>query len=152
MEIRIFPYFFSLFLFLPFTSFSQEAVDFYISNTGNDTLPGTSVQLAKRTIAGSAPLLKNFSTANGIVKVGLKSGDIFEESLVTTYPIELTTYENSHQNDFAILNGSTGNVVMPKSLTNCSACAAASTPASFLLILRYPFGGGWLRFANVSAI
>ena len=107
MEMKIFRYFFSLFLFLPYISVAQENFDFYISNKGNDSFPGTSELLAKKTITGIAPILKTFSLTNTGVKVGLKSGDIFEENLVTSYPIQLNTYtDNSDQNDFAILNGS----------------------------------------------
>jgi len=106
MGMKTFRYVLSLFLFLPFITVAQENYDFYISNKGNDLFPGTSEQLAKKTFAGIAPILKNFSTANGGVKVGLKSGDIFEEGLETSYPIRLNTYDNSAQNEFAILNGS----------------------------------------------
>ncbi len=95
-----------LFLFWPSISFAQENCNFYISNNGNDSFPGTSELLAKKTIAGIAPVLKNFAAANGSVKVGLKSGDRFEENLVTSYPIQLNTYDNSTQGDFAILDGS----------------------------------------------
>ena len=37
----------------------------------------------------------------------MKSGNVFEESLVTSYPIQISTYTDSNDhNDFAILNGS----------------------------------------------
>ncbi|MEP6949314.1 MAG: T9SS type A sorting domain-containing protein [Ginsengibacter sp.] len=107
MEMRILRYAFLLFLFLPHTSVAQEKFDFYISNKGNDSLPGTSELLAKRTIGGIAPVLKTFSIARGSVKLGLKSGDMFQENLVTSYPIQLGTYAaNYGENDFTILNGS----------------------------------------------
>ena len=95
-----FVFFYLLFLL------AQENYNFYVSNKGNDSLPGTSEQLAKKTIAGVAPFLKIFPITQGIVRVGLKSGDIFDERLVTSYPIQINTYtDNSNQNDFAILNG-----------------------------------------------
>ena len=97
-----------LFFFLfPVISVAQQKFDFYISNNGNDFFSGTSIPLAKKTIAGIAPLLQNYSGSNKTVKLGLRSGDIFEENLISSYPIEMNTFsENLNQTDFAILNGS----------------------------------------------
>lgn len=95
-------------LSLPAVSLSQGTFDFYISNGGKDSYPGNVKILPKKTIAATAPLLANWFKAKGSVKVGLKSGDTFDENLITSYPIQLSTYtqDASQQNDFAILNGS----------------------------------------------
>lgn len=95
-------------LFLPGISFAQDTFDFYVSNTGKDTYPGNVKALPKQTIAATAPLLINCFKTKGSVKFGLKSGDTFNENLITSYPIQLSTYTDdiSQQNDFAILNGS----------------------------------------------
>ncbi|MGH2565026.1 MAG: hypothetical protein ACRDE5_10960, partial [Ginsengibacter sp.] len=89
-------------------SFGQDTFDFYISNSGKDTYPGNVEFLPKKTIAATAPLLLNYFSTKGSVKLGLKSGDVFHESLVTSYPIGVGTYttDKSGQNDFAILDGS----------------------------------------------
>lgn len=93
--------------FLPLSSIAQENFNFYISNKGSDSFPGTSYMFPKRTIAGTGVSLKNFSNNKPIVKLGLKAGDIFEETLVTSYPIAINTYtDTATKNDFAILNGS----------------------------------------------
>jgi hypothetical protein len=95
------------FLLLPVLSFAQDKFDFYISNSGSDGYPGNMKLLPRKTIIETAPLLKNYSLTHNIVKLGLKSGDVFEDNLVTSYPIQVGTYsDNSTQNDFAILNGS----------------------------------------------
>ena len=70
MKMKIFQWVVLLFLFLPSISFAQENCDFYISNNGNDSFPGTSQLLAKKTISGIAPILKSFAIAKGSVKVG----------------------------------------------------------------------------------
>lgn len=95
-------------LFIPSVSFAQASFDFYISNTGKDSYPGNAKIFPKKTIAATAPLLINLFKAKGSVKVGLKSGDTFNENLITSYPIQLSTYttDASPRNDFAILNGS----------------------------------------------
>ena len=103
---------------LPVISFAQQDVDFYISNKGNDNNPGTSELLPKKTLAGVAPLLRNVYTTKGRVKIGLKSGDIFEENLLPPCPVQLNTFtDNLSQNEFVILNGSrefaTGWVLQP---------------------------------------
>jgi hypothetical protein len=92
---------------LPAVAVAQNNFDFYISNKGNDNNPGTSLLLPKRTMAAVAPLLKIVSNQRGSVRVGLKSGDKWEENLVTSYPIELNTYnDDAGSGDFAVLNGS----------------------------------------------
>ncbi len=107
MELKFFKLLIVCFFFLPVKPFAQDTFDFYISNKGNDNYLGTIELLPKKTITAAEPLIKNFFNANGNVKVGLKSGDVFEESLVTSYPIKISTYtDNNVQNDFAILNGS----------------------------------------------
>ena len=95
-------------LFLPAAGLAQHAFDFYISNTGKDIYPGNVPSLPRKTIAATAPLIADYYKANGSVKVGLQSGDIFNENLVTSYPVQLGTYtnDNSGPGDFAILNGS----------------------------------------------
>lgn len=95
-------------IFLPSGTFAQHAFDFYISNSGRDNYPGTIESLPRKTITATAPLISNYFKMNGSVKVGLKSGDIFNENLVTSYPIEVGTYtdDKSVPGDFAILNGS----------------------------------------------
>lgn len=103
---------------LPVISFAQQDVDFYISNKGNDNNSGTSVLLPKKTLAGIAPLLGNVYAAKGRVKIALKSGDIFEQTLLPPCPVQLNTFtDNLGQNEFAILNGSrefaTGWVLQP---------------------------------------
>ena len=85
---------------------AQQKFDFYVSNNGNDSFPGTAKLSPKKTIANIAPVLKIFSAANGKGKLGLKEGDIFNENLITSYPIEINTYgNNSVPDQFAILNG-----------------------------------------------
>lgn len=107
MELKIFQRLVVCFLFLPCLSFAQDKFDFYLSNKGNDTYPGNFKILPRKTIAATAPLLKKFSVDHGGVRIGLKSGDIFEENLVTSYPIQIGAYfDSSTQNDFAVLNGS----------------------------------------------
>jgi Secretion system C-terminal sorting domain len=108
MELKFFPGWVIIFFFLPCISFGQDTFDFYISNAGKDTYPGNKIFLPKQTIAATAPLLANCFKIKGNVKVGLKGGDVFNENLITSYPIELGTYtdDNFSQNDFAILNGS----------------------------------------------
>ncbi|MEO5892436.1 MAG: T9SS type A sorting domain-containing protein [Ferruginibacter sp.] len=118
MEMKVFRYVLLLLFFIPSISHAQEDFDFYLSNKGNDSYPGTSKLSPKKTIDSIAPLLKRFSLENGRVKVGLKSGDIFDENLVTSYPIELNSYTTSNdKKDFAILNGSkefnTGWILQP---------------------------------------
>ncbi|MEP7107561.1 MAG: T9SS type A sorting domain-containing protein [Ferruginibacter sp.] len=107
MEIRTFQIVVVLLFFFQYLSVAQEKFDYYLSAHGNDSNPGTSKLLAKKTINGIAPILKNFFIENGSVKVGLRSGDIWEENLVTSYPIQLNTYsDNSNKGEFAIMNGS----------------------------------------------
>ncbi len=122
MELTIFGYFkkflcritttvsgqiiFFLLFQLPFLLVAQVKSDYYVSNGGNDSFAGTSSFFPKKTIAGTAPALKKTSDINGFVKLGLKTGDIFEETLVTSYPIAVNTFsEHTIGNDFAILNG-----------------------------------------------
>ncbi|MEO6219902.1 MAG: hypothetical protein ABIO81_05705, partial [Ginsengibacter sp.] len=104
---KIFQRLILFFLLHPCLCFSQDTFDFYISNKGNDGYPGTIKPLPKKTISATSPLLENYFITKGSVKVGLKSGDIFDENLITSYPINLGTYtDNFNKNDFAILNGS----------------------------------------------
>lgn len=96
----------SVFVF-PCTGTAQQQFDFYISNMGNDAYPGTFIPLARQTISASAPLFKKLSAINGSVKVALGSGDTFNETLTTSYPIQIGTYNgNTNNKDFAIMNGS----------------------------------------------
>jgi hypothetical protein len=91
---------------LPVASFAQDTFDFYISNAGKDTYPGNKKFLPRKTIAATEPLLANCFKIKGSVKVGLKSGDIFNENLITSYLIQLSAYTdyNISNNYFAILN------------------------------------------------
>lgn len=108
MKLKFFPALCIVFYLLPCLSFGQETFDFYISNTGKDNYPGNVKFLPRKTIAATAPLLTNWFKVKGSVKVGLKSGDVFNENLITSYPIQVGAYayDNLSQNDFAILNGS----------------------------------------------
>ncbi|MEO8413544.1 MAG: T9SS type A sorting domain-containing protein [Ginsengibacter sp.] len=95
------------FLFVPLISMAQNTPDFYISNQGKDIFPGTSPLLPRKTITATAPLLTDFAKRNGRVKVALESGGIFDETLVASYPIEVTTYPGKNGNTgFAVLDGS----------------------------------------------
>ncbi len=108
MELKFFQKFFIIFLFLPYISFAQDRFDFYISNAGKDSNPGNINLRPKKTIAATAPLLANCFKIKGSVKAGLKSGDTFNENLITSYPIQIGAYTDGivSQNNFAILNGS----------------------------------------------
>ena len=104
--MKVFRYGAILLLQLPGLLAAQSKTDFYVSNSGNDSFPGTSNIFPKKTIAGVAPSLKKSFHANGFVKLGLKSGDIFQEGLITSYPIEINTYaDNTAPKALAILNG-----------------------------------------------
>ena len=98
---------FLLLLNLPVWCGAQVKLDYYVSNAGNDSFPGTSIAFPKKTISAMAPALQNTAYSNGIVKLGLKAGDLFEEGLVTTYPIEVNGYSagNAANNALAVLNG-----------------------------------------------
>ena len=86
---------------------AQQKFDFYISNSGKDVYPGTSAIFPRKTIGATEPLFKAVALVNDSVKIGLKSGAIFNENLVTSYPIMVSTYsDNPNQDDPAILNGS----------------------------------------------
>ena len=108
MQLKPAKRFIFILFFLPSVTFAQRAFNFYISNSGKDSYPGNVESLARKTIAATAPLIANYFNLNGNVKVGLRSGDIFNENLVTSYPIELGAYsdDKSRPGDFAILNGS----------------------------------------------
>ena len=94
------------FICFPFISSAQDTANFYISNQGQDYYPGTSPLLAKKTIAATAPLLKDLAAFKGGVHLALNSGSVFEENLITSYPVKVTTYTNKlGTNDFAILDG-----------------------------------------------
>ena len=95
-----------LFMHLSSLCIAQQKFDFYVSNNGNDSFPGTSNQFPKKTIAATSPALESFSHTNQKIQLGLKGGDIFEEGLITSYPVEINTYaDNVPDNKFAILNG-----------------------------------------------
>ncbi len=106
MKLRV-EFFIAIGLLIPRVSLAQEKFDFYVSNTGNDINPGISALLPKRTISATAPFLKNYHTGQNVVKLGLKSGDVFNDNLITSYPITVGIYSDKNgKNDFAILNGS----------------------------------------------
>jgi len=100
--------FFIVLFFLPAVGFGQHPFDFYISNAGKDIYPGNVPSLPRKTIAATAPLIADYYKANGSVKVGLRSGDVFNDNLVTSYPVQMAAYtdDNSRPGTFAILNGS----------------------------------------------
>ena len=94
-------------LTLSYIATAQQKFDFYVSNSGKDSYPGTSATFARRTITATAPLLKAIASMHDSVRLGLKSGAVFNENLVTSYPIIVNTYtDDPAQNNFAILNGS----------------------------------------------
>lgn len=86
--------------------FAQSSFDFYISNSGSDSNTGHSIILPKKTIAGASASFPNVVATNGTVKIGFKSGDIFNETLSPAYPLQAGTYFNKNGNKkFAIFNG-----------------------------------------------
>lgn len=88
------------------TTFAQEKFDFYLSNKGNNAYPGTSQLLPKQTIGGIKSSLNNVALSKGVAKLGLKAGDIFNESLTTSYPVWVNTFNDiPEQKGFAILDG-----------------------------------------------
>ena len=96
----------SLFLFTYYKCISQATYDFYISNSGSDNNSGNSILSPRQTISGSDALFKKTASTNGIVNIGLKSGNIFNDGLITTYPLQLSTYyDTPDKKKFAILNG-----------------------------------------------
>jgi hypothetical protein len=84
----------------------QQACDYYISNAGNDTGTGTEAA-PKRTIAGVNTAVSNASLLPGqILKIGLRSGDVFNETFYPGYPVNASTYFPNGARNFAILKGS----------------------------------------------
>jgi hypothetical protein len=80
--------------------------DFYASNTGNDAASGTSSS-PKRTLAGVNNAVLNASVIPGQpLKIGLKSGDVFNETLSPGYPIYVSSWFPNGGNNFAVLKGS----------------------------------------------
>lgn len=100
---------YGIFLFLLQTNllcYAQIKLDYYVSNAGNDSFPGTSITSPKKTITATAPALQKTANLTGIVKLGLRAGDVFDEGLVTSYPIQVNSYgDNIAANEFAVLNG-----------------------------------------------
>jgi Secretion system C-terminal sorting domain len=87
--------------------FAQNKFDFYVSDQGNNNNPGTFRTFPKKTISATAPLLDNFAKSHILVSLGLKSGEVFNDTLVTSYPIYAGAYSDSgNVTDFAVLNGS----------------------------------------------
>ncbi len=86
----------------------EAQFNFYISNSGSDHYPGNIKLMPRQTIEGSASLLSQQSASEKRVSVGLRQGDLFEESLSPTYPIEVGTYKDNKSPDgFATMTGST---------------------------------------------
>ncbi len=84
----------------------QSSPNFYISNQGRDYYPGTSSLLAKKTIASATPLISAFASSHDSVSIALKSGSIFNENLITSYPITVNTYADQFDSAApAIMNG-----------------------------------------------
>lgn len=107
MELRLFYCAFYLLSLISQPASCQEKMDYYISNQGNDLNPGTSHFFPKKTLSGLGSVLKDVSNATGPTKVGLKRGDIFEESLATSYPVHLNAYSiNPGEKAFVVFNGS----------------------------------------------
>ncbi len=85
---------------------AQHAYDYYISNAGNDA--GTGTQSApKRTIAGVNTAVSTASLLPGqVLKIGFRSGDVFNETFYPGYPVNASTYFPNGGKNFAILKGS----------------------------------------------
>ena len=93
-------------LFFNYYSSAQDAYNFYISNTGNDANSGQSKAFPKKTIAGAFTSISNLATDSGGVKIGFKSGDIFNETFNPGFPLQAGTYfEKGGSKNFAIFNG-----------------------------------------------
>lgn len=94
------------FLLTSYCTCAQVGYDFYISNTGNNNNPGNLKGYPKKTIAGALLPIGNFAAANGGVKIGLKSGDIFNETFNPASPVQMGIYgDNGAGKNFAIFNG-----------------------------------------------
>jgi hypothetical protein len=107
MEIKILRFCITyLLLFAAASSPAQQKFNLYLSNSGKDANPGTSAILPRKTLLATAPLLAGIAYTQGFVSLGLQQGDIFNETLNTSYPIVVGTYSfKQNDNDFAILNG-----------------------------------------------
>lgn len=85
---------------------AQKSYDVYISNSGSNNNSGTSESFPKKTISSSISILTTLAEKNDSVSLGLQSGSVFNESLITSYPIRIGTYQSGLQkNDFAEMNG-----------------------------------------------
>jgi Secretion system C-terminal sorting domain len=95
-----------LYVFICICSQAQSAFDVYISNSGNDANAGTSPDFPKKTINGAFSHPGSFGLPSRPVKVGLKAGDIFDETYNAPFPMQAATYGNTTANPFTIFNGS----------------------------------------------
>jgi hypothetical protein len=85
-------------------SYAQQPFDVYISNNGSDIYNGNSAAQPKKTlnsIAAAQPagsLVKN-------IKIGLKAGDVFNETFNPSCTVHAGSYDWQAKKSFAILNG-----------------------------------------------
>jgi hypothetical protein len=85
---------------------AQTGFDVYISNNGNDQNAGNKPASPKQTINGAFSYPGNFGVARDSVKIGLKGGDIFNETFNPSFPLQVGTYTGDGSADqFAIFNG-----------------------------------------------
>ncbi len=85
---------------------SQGSFDYYLSSSGSDANPGNSMQLPKRSPAAVLSTVSNGAAPATPVKIGFKSGDVFNETFEPGFPVHAGTYfENGGRNKFAVLNG-----------------------------------------------
>ena len=84
---------------------AQGGFDYYISNTGNDANAGNSKQLPKKTIAGVAATVSGGAMPVQPLKIGFKSGEVFNETFFPGFPVQVGTYFDNGSKNFAILNG-----------------------------------------------
>ncbi len=91
--------------FVAGSAIAQQAFDFYVSNAGNDANAGT-INAPKKTIAGVRAALENAGPIPAPLKIGFRSGDVFNETCSPAFPILAGTYfPNAASKKFAVLNG-----------------------------------------------
>lgn len=83
----------------------SQVPDYYFSNLGSDSSDGTTSMTPRRTLTGSASLLRAKAIASGTVQIGLKAGDVFKEAYKPNHLVHVSTYNNPSTPDFAIFDG-----------------------------------------------
>ena len=84
----------------------QPVYDYYVSNSGNDAGAGTPAT-PKRTLAGVNAAVLNASVIQGqCLKIGLKGGDIFNETFSPGFPVYAGGWYPFGGKNFAVLKGS----------------------------------------------